>query len=123
MPKFHTEAFKQLGDQRWLRSNHGLWNAQTYTAIKNDWTAVITAEERNGLIPSGYPVVFDGGKAKPYTGTGTPAGHILTDISLTYGDMSVPVLTHGIVDTRYVPFQTGRAFTKPANSPYIEYLP
>lgn len=104
MPKIYSETLSGAGDMTWLASTHGITNARTETLNASTFTTVQTAK---GKIPSGTPVVLNEGKLEPYTGTGTLAGHILTDQDASHGDVAVPVLDHGRVRVANVPAPSG----------------
>ena len=117
MPKLHSETFG-AGDQTWLGSNHGLYNAPTFIL---DAAAFRAIQTEKGKVPSGYPVtVAASGKLAPYTGAEEVAGHILFDQVASKGDVAVPVMNHGTVIAGRVPY-TG--FTAPTAAPNgLNYL-
>ena len=117
MPIVQTKTFG-AGDNTWLASDHGLYNAKTETL---DSAAFAAVQSEQGKVPSGYPVALGAsGKAEPWTGTGTFLGHILFDQDASKGDVAVPVMNHGTVIAGRVPY-TG--FTAPTAAPNgLNYL-
>lgn len=110
MPIVQTKTFG-AGDNTWLASDHGLYNAKTETLDAAKFAAVQTA---NGKVPSGYPVALGAsGKAEPWTGTGTFLGHVLFDQDASKGDALIPVMYHGIVYKDRLPVGS---FTAPTGS-------
>ena len=107
MPKLHSETFGG-GDQTWLASDHGIYNARTFTIDSKAFAAV---QAEKGFVPSGYPLAQSGDKLVPYTGTGDFAGHLYTDQDARHGDIAVPVFYHGAVHASRVP---AAGFTAPA---------
>lgn len=108
MPKLHEETYGG-GDQTWLASDHGMFNARSYTLTASAFTAEVT---KFGKVPSGLPVALADGALVPYTGSEAFAGHILFDVDGKF-DNSVAVLIHGFVHQKRVPTQAG-TFTVPA---------
>lgn len=117
MPRLTSETYG-AGDQSWLRSPHGMYDAKTELLDVSAFTA--GTHYPNGYIPSGTPVAKVGGLMVPYTsaeGTTTNAGvlwgHLLTDQKVSgSNDFAVPVLRHGEVVAAKVPQGTD-AFTAP----------
>ena len=117
MPIVQTKTFG-AGDNTWLASDHGLYNAKTETLDAAKFAAVQTA---NGKVPSGYPVtVAASGKLAPYTGAEEVAGHILFDQDASKGDVAVPVMNHGTVIAERVPYTDFAAPTAAPNG--LNYL-
>lgn len=109
MPRIKTERFGS-GDQTWLASDHGIFNARTSVL---DVSAFSEATHfPDGYFPSGLPVnAADEGAVKPWTGgEGEALGFVLTD-QATDGveDLNVPVIRHGLIKTNKLPV----AFTAP----------
>jgi hypothetical protein len=117
MPRLSTETIG-TGDQSWLDSDHGLFNARTDLLDISTFTS--GTHYPNGYIPSGTPVAKVSGVLVPYTsaegtttGAGVLWGHILTDQKVVgTNDFAVPVFQHGRVKTAKVPQGTD-AFTAP----------
>ena len=109
MPITQTKHYGS-GDNTWLASDHGLFNAKTFTLDAAAFKAIQTA---NGKVPSGYPVGITADKVTPWTGTGEWLGHLLFDQDASKGDCLVPVMTHGIAYTDRLPVES---FTKPTAS-------
>lgn len=115
MPRLKSETIG-TGDQSWLGSAHGIYNARTETINVSAFTPA--THYPNGYIPSGTPVAIVSGLVVPYdvttgttTGAGILAGFILTDQSVVgTGNFPAPVLDHGRVKTAKVPFAS---FAKP----------
>jgi hypothetical protein len=115
MPRLSTTTIG-TGDQSWLGSTHGIYNARTETVNTSAFTAA--THYPNGYIASGTPVALVGGLLVPYdvtagttTGAGVLAGHLLTDQAVVgAGNFAAPVLDHGRVKTAKVPFAN---FVKP----------
>lgn len=99
------------GDQSWLASAHGQWNARTVTLdlAKFDQSKHL----KNGRLPQGFPLAFHtDGTFGPYTGTDF-AGHLLHDLPVATGEngrVAAPMLDHGRVVAARVPLA---GFTKP----------
>lgn len=106
MPKSHVETITGPGDQSWLASDHGLFNARSFTLHAEAFKAV---QDKNGKVPSGYPVAESDGKLVPYAGSGTFVGHNLFDQDARYGDIAVAVLYHGTVNADRVPVENFKA--------------
>lgn len=87
-----TESFG-AGDQSWLGSRHGTDVAKSVTLDPSAWTAKVS----DGRIKSGEPFKMSNNLAVPYAGTGTLAGFILTDQSISSGggNATVPAVWHG----------------------------
>ncbi|WP_237206472.1 hypothetical protein [Rothia nasimurium] len=110
------------GDQSWLASAHGQWNARTVTLDLSKFTP--GTHFKNGHLPQGFPLAIGSdGFAGPYTGTDF-AGHLMHDLAVATGEngrVAAPMLDHGRVVASRVPLE---GFTKPttqANST-ITYL-
>lgn len=103
------------GDQSWLASAHGQWNARTVTLDLAKFTA--STHFKNGYLPQGFPLAIGSdGAAGPYTGENF-AGHLMHDLPVTVGatgKVSAPMLDHGRVVTSRVPVES---FTKPTTQP------
>jgi hypothetical protein len=116
MPNFREIPGVSEGDQSWLGSTHGTYNARTAKLRIADYTVT------DGYIPSGTPVALVDGFAVPYdsagtTGTEVLGGFILTDQAV-YADspdtlINVPVMDHGRVRIGRLPVE---GFTAPASS-------
>lgn len=108
MPRLKTESFG-TGDQSWLGSTHGLYNARTEVLDVSAFTPA--THYPDGYIPSGTPVALAAGLLVPYdgaegtvSGAGVLAGHVLTDQAVVgTTDFAVPVLDHGRVRASKVP--------------------
>lgn len=116
MPKMHSENVVGAGSFTWLASDHGLFNARTFTL---DAAAFKAVQDSKGKVPSGYPVAEKGGKLVPYKKGGSGGeevlvGHLLTDQDARYGDVAAPVFYHGSVFTAKVPLES---FAAPATQP------
>ena len=98
MPITQTKHYGS-GDNTWLASDHGLFNAKTFTL---DAAAFKAIQDANGKVPSGYPVGITADKVTPWTGTGEWLGHLLFDQDASKGDCLVPVMTHGIAYSCWV---------------------
>lgn len=110
MPKMRTKSYSQ-GNPAWLKSEHGVYNAQSFVFKAADFNAVVA---KYGFVPTGYPVTISGDKVVPVTAEATvPAGHILWDQEGKYDDQ-VAVLLHGIVALGKLPKLTN---DKPLNKP------
>ena len=109
MPRLATETIGS-GDQSWLGSDHGIFNARTELLDISTFTA--NTHYPNGYIPSGTAVAKVGGVLVPYddtqattTNAGVLAGFLLTDQKVTgTNDFAVPVLDHGRVIGSKLPF-------------------
>ena len=103
MPRLTTESIGG-GDQTWLGSDHGLFNAQTGTLDVSLFTKA--THYPNGYFPSGLPVdVADEGAVKPYAdGAGAVLGFLFTD-QVTDGttDIPSPIFRHGMVKLDKLP--------------------
>jgi hypothetical protein len=123
MPNFREIPGVSEGDQSWLGSTHGTYNARTAKLRIADFTAT------DGYIKSGTPVAevdgflvpFDAAAADATTGDALPAatlaGFILTDQPVIAGSpdtiLNVPLLDHGRVRVDRLPVE---GFTAPASS-------
>lgn len=118
MPKLVTETIG-TGDQSWLGSDHGIYNARTATVDVSAFTA--GTHYPNGYLPSGTPVALASGLLVPYdkteattTGAGVLAGFILTDQTVVgTNDFPVPLLDHGRVNVSKVPYNNTFNFAAP----------
>lgn len=121
MPRLKTETFG-AGDQSWLGSDHGIFNARTETVNVSAFTAA--THYPNGYIPSGSPVALVAGLLVPYdkteatvAGAGILAGHILTDQPVVgAANFAVPLLDHGRVKVSKVPYNNTFTFAAPVAS-------
>lgn len=90
------------GDQSWLASDHGMFNARTSTLPAGALTATAA-----GVIKSGTPVnAANEGALAAWTGAeGEKLGFILTDQAAPAAGSSiaVPVLRHGLVKVHRLP--------------------
>lgn len=126
MPRLRSETFG-AGDQSWLGSTHGIYNARTETVDISTFTA--NTHYPNGFLPSGTAVAEVGGVLVPYdktegttTGAGVLAGFLLTDQAVVgTGDFAAPVLYHGTVKAALVPnaFVAPVAAAKRANTTIV----
>lgn len=108
MPKLRTENFNAKGSQAWRATEHGLFNARTFTLDAKAFTAVQAA---HGTVPAGYPVAEKQGKAVPWTNESTDPfiGHVLFDQTVQYGDVAAPIYYQGAVNTARVPMEGFKA--------------
>ncbi|NNG36938.1 potassium transporter [Nakamurella aerolata] len=119
MPRLKRETFGS-GDQTWLGSDHGLFNARTGTLDVSTFTA--GTHYPNGYFPSGLIVnCADEGAIKPFTGgAGEQLGFVLTDQSTDgVADIAIPVLRHGLIKTAHLPVSTNLPATAPAGFVFI----
>lgn len=97
------------GDQSWLGSDHGLFNARTSTL-----PAGVITPDANGVVKSGTPVnASNEGALAAWTGAeGEKLAFILTDQAAPAAGSStaVPVIRHGFVKVHRLPVD----FTPPA---------
>lgn len=113
MPRMGSETFTS-GDQSWLGSTHGIYNAKTETVNVSAFTAGTHYPE--GYLPSGTPVALVGGLLVPYdkteattTGAGILAGFIRDDIPIKpayltgSANVAAPVVDHGRIKSARVP--------------------
>ena len=114
MPRLITETFG-AGDMTWLGSAHGIRNARTEVLDVSAFTKA--THYPDGYIKSGTPVAIIDGLVVPYvvtagttTGAGVLAGFILTDQKVVGdADFGVPVLDHGRINVKAVPFASFEA--------------
>lgn len=103
------------GDQSWLASAHGQWNARTVTLDLSKFTP--STHFKNGYLPQGFPLAMaSDGIAGPYSDADF-AGHLLHDLPVAPGEtgkVSAPMLDHGRVVVSRVPLQ---GFAKPTAQP------
>lgn len=116
MPHLTRESFGG-GDQRWLGSDHGIGNCRTSVLPSGEAFRAVAAA--SGFVPSGYPVARVNGLLTPYVAgdatAGVLAGHLFTDQKIpASGNIPVPVLDHGRVNTSLVPLA---GFTAPGTQP------
>jgi len=107
VPRRRTESFG-AGDQRWLGSAHGIWNAQTVTLDISGFTE--GTHYPDGVILSGTPLArIASGLAVPYvsggaSGTGVLWGFLFTDQTVNgTDDFAAPMLDHGRIKTEFLP--------------------
>lgn len=119
MPRLKTESFGS-GDQTWLGSTHGIYNAVTGTIDVSAFTKA--THYPDGHFPSGLIVnAADLGALKPFTGVaGEELGFLLTDQS-TDGvtDIAAPVLLHGSIKTANLPVSTNLPTAAPNGFVFI----
>lgn len=119
MPRMTSTSWG-TGDNRWLGSSHGTFNARTEILDISSFTK--GTHYPDGYIPSGMPVAKVGGKLVPYDATpdtgnaASFAGHLLTDQRVVNADenLNVPLLDHGRVNIKYLPVE---GFTAPTEQP------
>lgn len=103
MPRMKIESLGG-GDQSWLASDHGIFNART--AVLDVSTFTKATHYPDGVIKSGTPVNAASETAvKPWTGaTGEKLGFVLTDQSVdNQTKIPAPILRHGLVKTARLP--------------------
>lgn len=103
MPLLKTETFG-TGDQSWLGSTHGMFNARTATLDPASFTA--NTDFPQGYFPAGLPVnVANEATALPWTGaSGEQLGFVLTNRPIVSGQKTAcPVIRHGIIRTSRLP--------------------
>lgn len=126
MPRLTTETYG-TGDQSWLGSDHGIFNARTELLDISAFTA--GTHYPNGYIPSGTPVALVADVLVPYvateatvTGAGILAGFVFTDQAVVgTNDFAVPLLDHGRVRVSKLPitFVAPAAEAKRANVNFV----
>ena len=113
MPRLVSESIGG-GDQTWLGSDHGLFNAQTGTLDVS--TFAKATHYPNGYFPSGLIVnAANLAALAPFTGgAGEKLGFVLFDVP-TDGvtDIAAAVLLHCIVKTSKLPVTTNLPATAP----------
>jgi hypothetical protein len=110
-----TETFN-VGDHRWLGSDHGVSDGDPATLnVASGTPTFVAAHYANGFIPSGTLLgkITASGLYGPYDdgaadGRETCVGHLLTDI-ITDGtaDVSGSLMRHGHVVEAFLPTFTG----------------
>lgn len=103
MPRMVTETLGG-GDQSWLASDHGMFNARTSVIDISAFTKDTHYPE--GYLPSGLEVnVAEEGVVKPWTGAdGEKLGYLLTDQKTDgVADFGAPILRHGLIKTARLP--------------------
>ena len=119
MPNRIETAAPFDGDQTWLASTHGTYNARTVKLLKSAFTA--KANANGGYLKSGTAIALNGSnEGVPYVqgaadSTAVLVGFLLTDqpyVTAGAGDthINAPVLDHGRVRTARLP----EAWTAPA---------
>jgi len=113
MPRLRNESFG-VSDQRWLGSDHGIWNCRTVKLDPAEFTA--GTHYPDGHLLSGLPLAIVDDVAVPYVsggsnGTGVLAGFLFTAQRVLDDEeiLNVPLLDHGRVNVPLLPV----AFTKP----------
>lgn len=104
-----SESLYGGSDDRWLGSREGLATARTVTLNASTFAA---GTFPGGVVKSGTPLVKTGNLYTPYSGTGTLAGFLATDQSVTNGNAVAPMIDRGRIRTAFLPV----AFTAPAGS-------
>lgn len=103
MPRMKIESIGG-GDQSWLASDHGMFNARTATIDVSTFTKA--THYPDGVLKSGTAVnAAAEGAVKPWTGaTGEKLGFLLTDQSVDgLTKIPAPILRHGMVKTARLP--------------------
>lgn len=122
MPAVREDSFG-VGNQRWLGSTHGLYNAQSGNL---DISAFTEADHYpDGYLVSGIPLAKASATDKfvPYAaggtgGAGTLVGFLVTDqpVHNADEDINAPVLMHGFVNVDHLPVD---GFTAPTGTAFV----
>lgn len=124
MPAIREESFG-TGNQKWLGSMHGVYNAESGNIDISAFTS--GTHYPTGYLKAGTPLgrLTSGKKYVPYNSGGSGgaevlAGFLLTDqkVSGSGEDFNAPVLMHGIINVDYLPV----SFTVPTNKGAFVYV-
>lgn len=119
MPRLKLETFGS-GDQSWLGSDHGLFNARTGTLDVSTFTA--GTHYPDGYFPSGLLVnCASEGAVKPFTGAaGEALGFVLFDVQASgTADLPAAILRHGLINTTKLPLTTNLPAAAPAGFVFV----